>query len=1084
MFAAWSVRNRVAVNIFTVVLLIAGYTAGFTRVTRSIFPDVSTNFIRVMTLDPGTSTPEQIERTITVPVEEELADVGGLRTMTSFSQDNISMIFLEIDPSIADLDPVLNDVRQSIDKVRAELPATAEPPVAEVFEIPMPLLTLAVAYPPDFDQRKARTGLDALKRRLKTSPGVSEVLVDGLPDREIRVQVDPFLLETAGVTLFEVGDAIARRNVNAVGGRLDTPGGQRIVRLSGEALRAEDVENYPIFAPGGRLLRVCDIATVKEDTEEETTRGRINGRPAVTFTIVKRKGADAIETAGLARKAFREALARLPEGFEGQVFSDSTKFVNTRIETVLKNGVQALVLVTSLLLLFLNWRLALVVAFGIPVSFAGAFLVLYFGGFTINLLSLFAMILALGMVVDDAIVIAENVYRYYEDGMPPAKAAIRGTAEVVWPVTGSVSTTVAAFLPLMWGEGIIGKFLVIVPIVVISTLTVSLIQAFLVLPSHLADFLGHNWSALSLRARLSTAGNHPLAAARLQAALTYVEARESLDRAMARAVSAYLRILISALRHRYLAVAAFLASLAAVGVALALGVVKFQLFSGDFADQIMVKLELPAGASLDDTDRAATGVSDAIAALLPPDDLAGISSRIGARLDATDQFLEYGTNLAMLTVDIDEQNPLSRSPSAIERDLNALLTRFPEFSAAEAKKLGGGPPVGRAVNVQILGENFDELRAAAEAIEAFLSAKPGLRNIGNDLERGKTEFHVRVDDDRATLAGVDLSSVAGVLVSAYRGREVARMRWGNDEVTIRVQLDERYRHDSTLLGNLRTRARDGALVPIGAVADIVPEGGYARVKRIAQSRAVTVSADVDDRVITSAEVNRLLKTECLPGIEEAYPGIRFSLAGENEDTERSLAAMQFAAIVALLLIYALLATIANSFLQPLVIMAVIPFGIVGVAFGLIVMGEPMGLMAIMGTIALAGIVVNNAVVLVDFINRARHAAVRTDLGEMENVRRHPSALRPLIRWRSILLSGKTRFRPIFLTASTTVAGLAGLAFTTRGQEQFLAPMAQAIVFGLSFATLLTLLLIPCLYAILDDIKAAFRRRGGRADPGG
>jgi multidrug efflux pump subunit AcrB len=1069
----WSVRNRVAVNLFTLVILVLGfYVAGF-KLTRALFPDIQTNFIRITTLDPTTSVPVDIERTITVPIEEELSDVQGVTRMTSYSQDNFSSIFLEIDPAITELDPVLNEVRQAVDQAVAELPDSSEVPIVEKFDIPAPLITLVVTFPPYFDIRGQRSALDRLERRLKIVPGVSEVLVDGLSDREIWVELDPYKLQGLGVSLQDVSDAVSRKNVSAVGGRLNAEGGERVIRIPGEVKSAEELETLPVKVQGDQLVLLRDVATIKETSEEEQTRGRFNMAPSITYTIVKKKGADAIDVANRVRAVFAEESARFPKDFETAITGDTTKYINTRIETVLKNGCQALILVSLLLMLFLNWRLGAIVSFGLPVSFAGTFAVLFFGGYTINLLSLFAMIMALGMVVDDAIVISENSFRYLEEGISPAAAAIRGTGEVIWPVLGSVSTTVAAFLPLILAEGLIGKFLVIVPVVVISTLTFSLAQAFLVLPSHFTDFVRRGRTVAEME-RLLAVEKRFHKRVLLRVNIIYREMRIFVNNMLRTTTDIYLHLLTISLRLRYWVIGGFILSLVCVGAALALGVVRFQLFAVDFADRIILKLDLPADYSLDQAEPIIAQVEKEIAQTLPGSDLVGITTRIGARLDPTNQFLVYGSNVAMITVDIDEQNPDCRKPSAIERDLNDLLRKYPEFTKALAAAEQGGPPVGRPINVEIQGEKFEKMREIASLLEAKLTKVRGVYNVNDDLERGKTEFQIVVDQERAARQGLDVQTIGRSLQAAFLGLESSKIRWGNDEVTIRVKMQERYTRDPELLRGFRLMNRQGRMVSLDSVAEIIRTSGLARIKRQNQERMVTVSGDVDDRVITSAEINNQLE-KWIPEIEKEFPGYYLTLTGENEDTEKSVNSMKFAAMIALFLIYTLLATISNSFVQPFVIMAVIPFGVVGVVIGLIIMQEPLGLMSIMGTIALAGIVVNNSVVFVDFINQYRF-----DLAH-ENADTHDAPVRRtgIIRWRSIMESGRVRFRPIFLTTATTVAGLVGLAFTTTGQEQFLAPMAQAIVFGLTFATLLTMVLIPCLYSILDDV-ALWREHRRRA----
>jgi multidrug efflux pump subunit AcrB len=1069
--AQWSVRNRVAANLLAIVLLVSGFLAAGTRLKLDLFPDVSTNFISVTVLDPTTSVAEEIERTITAPIEEELTNVRGVEKIRSTSEDNFSNIFIQVESSITDIDPVLNEVRQAVDKAKPKLPTSIEPPVIDSFDVPFPLITFTVSYDAAFDPMQIRLQLDRLQRELKIIPGVSEVLVDGLDRREVWIEVDPFRLQSLGVSFEEVSNAVSRKNLNLVGGRMDATGGQRMVRVLGEITDAEGLAEVPIKTIDGRVVLLRDVATFKDRSEEERTMGRANMRPAVTFTVVKKKGSDAIQTVQKCREVFISGTADLPPGVETQILSDTTRFIKVRINTVVQNGVQALLLVTILLMLFLNWRLALVVAVGIPISFAGTFLVLYLGGYTINLLSLFAMIMALGMVVDDAIVISENAYRYIQQGMSPAKAAVQGAQEVFWPVVGSVSTTVAAFLPLIWGEGIIGKFLVIVPVVVISTLFFSLVQAFLVLPSHIADFVRRSPSAREIEA---TAPAGLWSRITRVVSLSYAEMQETMDGLLSRVIEVYTHLLLLALRLRYLAIGIFLTILIGLGAALGAGLVPFKLFSTDFADILIIKTELPPDFSLQQSAEVVARLEKRLSEELPGDDIIAIITRIGARLDATDQFLEYGTNLSMLTIDLDEENPRARKPSVIERDIRKILLEFPEFISATAKREEGGPPVGRAVNVEVQGPDFADLKAIADRIEGRLREVRGTVNVGNDLPAGKTEFRIVVDESRAARAGLDVASIGRALQAGYRGLEAARMRWGNEEVILRVKVAEQYAQDPEMLMAYRIINREGQPVDLSSVAEIERTSGISRIRRINSERVLTVSADVDDRITTSAAVNTQIR-EWIPGILADHPGYHVQLTGENEDTEKSLAAMKFASVVALLLIYALLAVITNSFLQPVIIMSVIPFGIVGVILGLIIMGVPMGLMSLMGTIALAGIVVNNSVVFVDFINATRHTATHDP---DEHSRHQPLLLNGFTRWRSIVTSGRVRFRPVFLTTATTVAGLSNLAFVSSGQEQFLAPMAQAIIFGLSFASLITMILIPCLYSVLDDLHRVYARLTG------
>ncbi len=1063
--ARWSVKNRVAVNILAIALLVTGFYLAVFELQRDIFPDVSTNFIRIQTLDLTTSTPEDIEQLITIPIEEEVANANGVLNVISFSQDNLSDLFLEIDPGITDLDPVLNDVRQEVSRARAKLPASAEESVVREFDIPLPLVTLGVIVPPGARVEDNRSELDRLQRELRLVTGVSEVFVDGLRDREIWVETDPALTEAYGVSLAEISGALSRRNRDWVGGRLETLGGERILRVRGEIEAAEALESLPVRATENGVLRLRDLGWVRETMEKEQRRGRINLHPAVSYTIIKKRGTDALETATEVRRVFRESAAYLPEEFELVITSDATKYIDTRIQTVVQNGIQALVVVTVLLVMFLNWRLAILIAIGVPISFAGSFIVLHLMGETMNLLSLFALIMALGMIVDDALVIAENVYRHYENGETPVDAAVKGTGEVIWPVLGSVATTVAAFLPLILGEGIIGKFLFVIPVVVVSGLAFSLVQAFVILPSHLCDFVRIPQPVAALERARAKAPSLP-GRLYLGAAIVYAEVREAVDAGIRRVIEIYTYLLKISLRFRYAVIGGFIALLAGSAGLFLAGILRFELFSADYADQMLVKLDFPANYSLDQTERVVRRMERDIFHALPEDDLFGLSTQIGSRLDDTNQFVRRGRNLAMITVDIDERNPRSRAPAAIKRDIRSAVEPYAEPVRAAVESQEGGPPVGRAVNVQIMGDDFDAMRTIASEIQARLAELEGIINIGDDFAPGATEYVIELDEEKAVRAGLDTDSAGRALQGAYRGLEAARMRWGNDEVILRVKMAERFQRDPERLLSLRLINDQGEPVPLETVAAVSQRRGMATIVRRNQMRLLTVTADVDSRVITSREANRVIE-EWIPEFSETHPGHRFNLAGENEDTQRSLEAMRLAAMLALLTIYVILAVIFNAFLQPLIVMSVIPFGIIGVLGGLVFMNEPLGLMAIMGAIALSGIVVNNSVVFVHFINPRRLRALAEGVRDIH---------RGHARWHSIIHSGRVRFRPIFLTTATTIGGLFGLAFLTRGQEEFLAPMAQAIIFGLLFASMITMVLIPCLYAVIDDLHHLRRQK--------
>lgn len=1065
--ARWSVRNRVAVNLLALVILASGFFLGVAKVPRSLFPDIAWNYISIAVLDRTNGLPEDMERLVAIPIEEALASVKHIKELTSISQPNFAVIWMQVEAG-EDAEPVLNDIRQEVARIRSRLPNTIEEPVIELFDAPFPLFGLGVTLPPGVLAQEIRPQLDRLERELRLVRGVSRVGIDGLERREVWIEVDPVRAEAHGVSPAAVLAAVQAANLDTAAGRQRGIGGERVVRVIAQAQRPEDFEVMAVaVGANGRTVLVRDVATVREAAEEARSRARVNLRPGVGFTVFRQQGADARDVAAGVRAVIASVEPTLPKGANILVLSDATQPIDIRLETVITNGLQALLIISLLLMVFLNWRLAMIVAVGLPFSIAGVFIVLHVTDGTIDVLSLFAIIMALGMLVDDAVVISENVYRLFERGVPPLQAAIDGTREVIVPVLGSVATTVAAFLPLLLGEGIIGRILFIVPVVVVAALTFSLIQAFFVLPSHLADFVRRPPTISEIEARL--AATRGWRRGGVHVGLVYWEMRHAFDVLVERVREVYLFILKACLRRRYAVVGVFCTAIAGCGLLLASPIIPFQLFDTDYADRLFIKLDLPASASLDQTEDAVADVERAIVDRLPRDDVRAILSQVGRRLNDSDEFELIGPNLAMITVDLDEQNPQSRKASVIERDLQRMLREFPQFIRASARNEGGGPPVGRAVNVIISGEDFGTLRTIADAVKERLATVSGVTNAADDFDPGTPEWRLILDRERVVRAGLDAREIGLLVGTSYAGVEANRMRWDDDEVVVRVRLSERTSRDPERVLGLRLVSRDGRVVAMEDVARLELGSGLARVFRRNQSRTITVSADVDPRVITSVEINQQLG-EWLPEILKAHPGYSFRLAGENEDTAESLEAMGLASLLAIALIYTILAVLFNSFAQPLIVMAVIPFGIVGVVLGLLFQGAPMGLMSILGTIALAGIVVNNSVVFVDFINqfRLKNPLIKSGDAEMKHYR--------FDRWFSILDAGKVRLRPIFLTTVTTVAGLWALAFHSSGQEQFLAPMAQALVWGLTFATTITLVLIPCLYAILDDVTLWRHRR--------
>jgi multidrug efflux pump subunit AcrB len=509
----------------------------------------------------------------------------------------------------------------------------------------------------------------------------------------------------------------------------------------------------------------------------------------------------------------------------------------------------------------------------------------------------------------------------------------------------------------------------------------------------------------------------------------------------------------------------------------ATGLLRFKFFGADYVDRFFIEFETPLHYRLEDTSAAVLAVEREILAQLPSNDLAAVITSVGSRMVSGNEFVtKLGNNQAMVTVDIDEENKRCRPPDAILNDLRAIVRGHNEFLTARVSKEEGGPPVGKAVTVNVMGDDFTVLRRIADEYKAYLATLPGVVDIVDDFEQGKKEIHIDVDEGRAALAGCDAETVGVALMNAFQGAEVSVFRWGNDEVTVRVKYAEDFQRNLEDVRGFRIMNRAGARVPLSAIATITHAPGLASISRQNRKRVITVTADVDDKRINSREANVLVQ-RTFRTLEARYPGYSVTYTGEEEDTNKSMRSMAIAGIIALVLIYAILAGILNSFFQPILIMGVIPMGLVGVTYGFMVFQLPLGFMALMGTIGLAGIIVNDGIVLMSFINDYRRDwQRRRGIGLDVPASTHQHVTR-YVRWSSLLRSGATRLRPIFLAEATTVAGMSTIAFVRTGQEQFIAPMALAIVCGLTFGVIVTLVLLPCLYGMLDDVVHYFAGRG-------
>ena len=1023
---AFAVRQPVLVNLVAISAVLVGALV-MGAMHRESLPTMPTGWGNITTVYVGAS-PEEIEQLVTIPIENAVDDVDKVEEIWSSSKEGVSYVSFHFDADVEDITSAMMEVSNEINRID-DLPLDAERPVVREVKVDFP--TMAVAIRGEVPEVVLRQVGKDMADRLERLPGVSGTWRNGIRDREFRVDVDPDRLAAYRLSLTSVTDSLRRRAANVPAGTTKGEGDARLVR---GMTRVNDVEELGdvVIRPDadGGSVRVRDVAEVKDTFAAGKFSGRVNGDPAIVLTVRKEEQADSVRISEDVRALVERMRPTLPPGVTIDLFGDAAAEVEHSLGTLYTNAAAGLLLVLLLLWVAIGARNAMMAAIGLPVALAGAIIAMHMMGITINMMSLLALILCLGVVVDDAIIIIENIYRHMEEGMPRRKAAVVGTQEVFWPVVASTLTSWAAFLPLLLMEGVLGNFFAIIPKVVVASLGASLIEAMFILPSHMADF-----GRLSHR---KTAESGP--------------PKTRLQRASARVVGAYERLLRWSLHHRATVVFGAYA-LCAVMVAAAFSMKDVILFTEGDPDMFDVRVRMPTDASKEETEALLAKLEARIVALDNPDVEATLAVRGMAR---TDMGISSGDHLGMVTVFVVPAT--DRSSMHAGRDLVTQVSGLYDDVVGPARlevvEVRPGPPRGAPVAVRIRGEDHERLVELAEQVLAEVRVTPGTRNANHDYELGKQELQIKVDEDRAALHGFTPEMVSGWLRSAFGATPASTLREGDDEIDIVVQLQEEVQQDPSRIASLQLIAPNGDEVAIREIADVSHGRGPGVIRRYQQKRVVSVLSGIDDELTNTGEVNATLQKR-LASLEAANPDIRFEYGGQFEETQESVDSLFRAFIVAMLLIYTILATQFQSFSQPLVVMAAIPLSFIGVTGGFLLSPKAIGLIALVGLVGLTGIVVNDSLVLVDFINKRRDRGMPLD--------------------EAIVESGKLRLRPIFLTSVTTIAGLFPLSLATESLPH-LAPMAQVIVYGLTFSTLLTLLVVPCLYRLDVDLAARVSKR--------
>ena len=1015
---AWMVHNRVAPNLLMLVLLIGGLFMA-SQIKKEVFPDFALDEVRVSVAYPGAS-PEEVEQGIVLAVEEAINGIEGVDEIRSTAGEGRALVIAELVEG-ADIQKVNQDIKQEIDRI------TTFPDDAEEPEVNLAMhrrLVQAVVVYGAANEWVLREVAEQLRDRLLQRPEITQVDLVAARDYETRVEVSREVLRRYGLTLEGIARTIDNAAIEIPGGSIKTSGGEILLRVKQRRDWAEGFGEIPIITSrDGTVLRLRDIAQVSDAFEDVDRVRSFNGQSAVSLEVYRVGEQTPLGIAEDVRQTLGAFEADLPPGIHTAVNIDQSRIYQQRLELLTRNGLIGLTLVLVMLGIFLEIKLAFWVTMGIPTAFLGAILFLPGLGVSINMVSMFAFIIALGIVVDDAIIAGENIYEYRQRGMDTVEAAIRGARDVAVPISYSILTNIVAFMPLYFVPGMVGKIFVIFPFVVGSVFVISWVEALFILPSHLAHSKSNGRTVAGewLHQR--------------QQAFSHQVRHFIRDR--------YGPVVAVCLRNRYLTVAAGIAILVAMIGYVASGRMGFVLMPVTDSDRAVAEAVLPYGSPLQNSLAVRDQLLSAAETLIEENGGDRLSKGILAVVEANE-----------ITARIYLTDPGVRplSTAEVTRLWRERVGMIPGLESIKFQSNQGGPASGAALTVELSHRDVDVLDQASSILAGELNEYANLKDIDDGFSPGKQQLDFRLLPEGRSL-GLTAREVARQVRSAFYGAEALRQQRGRNEVKVMVMLPASQRVSEYDIEQLLIHTPAGGDVPLRQVAEVARSRAYTSIERRDGRRTVEVTADVEPRRATS-QVLATMKADTLPRLARDYPGLTYDFEGQQADMRDSMASLMGGFVIAMIVIYALLAIPFRSYIQPVIVMAAIPFGLVGAVIGHIIMGYSLSIISMMGLVALAGVVVNDSLVMIVYANDLR--------------RQGTNAID------AIQQAGIRRFRPILLTTITTFGGLAPMIFETSRQARFMIPMAISLGYGILFATLITLLLVPSLYLIIEDIRSRFR----------
>ena len=1050
----WFSRNNVAANFIMALVLLAGIST-WLKLKKEIFPETSTNVVSVSIPYPG-ATPEEVEKGVCIPIEEALRDLQGIDVMRSTAANSYGVVYVEVsgDSEVRD---VLDDMKTRVDAID-NFAENIESPVYEEVLIKNQVLTVAISADANeqtlrgyadrirngmlsYVPKKPDNWLDKFISSFSGEAGVSQVELTGIRPYEISIELSEDAMNAYGVSFDDVATAVRASSIDLPGGAVRTEAGEILIKTESKRYSAEQFEGIAVISRAdGTVVPLSSIANVIDGFEDVDLTSRFNGKNAATLQVFRVGNEDTLKVANAAISYLQSIRNDLPADVSIEIWNDNSKYLKGRLNLLKKNAIWGLILVLIILSLFLRPSLAALVTLGIPVSFTGAIWMMPYTDISINMITLFAFILVLGIVVDDAIVVGENVFKRMRAGECPKLASWRGTHEVGIVVIFGVLTTAAAFTPMLGISGVSGKIWRNIPWIVIPTLLFSLVQSKLILPAHLAllkPIKPNEKQNIILRFQSKVSDGMEIFVDRI-----------------------YRPTLKLALQGRYIVVTVFV-SLFLISVGLIVGErIKWEFFPEVEAEIISTKVKMIEGVAFESTSEAVLKIEEAAKKLdqnyrekYGEPLIKNMLATVGSQPFKTgfSPITPTGDNLGEVAIEILPGSDRSVTARELAAEWRVITGSIPDASEVSFQSQSAGS--GNAIDLELSGDNMEDLLEATELVKRKLSEIEGIIDISDSNVLGKRQVSLKSLLPEGESTGLRLSDVGKQMRQAFYGEEVQRLQRGRDEVKVMVRYPKKNRLSIDDVETMKIRTKGGNKVPLSSLVELEEGRSKSVIRRTERLRAIRIAADID-RGNPNANANqarRNLENNMLSEFGELYPGIKYEFYGEQKDQAQSMEELQTSSLFALLVVFVLMAIPLGSYIQPGIVMSVIPFGIVGAIIGHILMGANISIMSMCGIVALSGVVVNDSLVLVDYVNRHR------------------------IRGKSIVEAaweaGAARFRPIVLTSLTTFAGLSPMLFETDLQAKFLIPMAISLGFGILFATFITLILVPCVYLLLEDLKS-------------